>query len=131
MKAHQAYQQNRQFGLTRIDTILGLYDGAIERLEKLTQADAVKAQRLTAEVRMIVAGFASGVAHYPGELAGNFLRLYEFVLHCLDTNKISDALQIVHTLHEGMQTIRTLALELERNGTIPPLDRSHAVHAVV
>ena len=135
MNAMKAYRQHRDYGMTRIDMLLALIEGAIERVERaltaLQQNDAAAAAPLLARGRLLVLGLVAGVN--PGaEMSGNFLRLYDFVLRQLaegGVEGVSAALPILRTLNEGFQAIRGEALTLERAGAIPPVDSVHAIQA--
>jgi flagellin-specific chaperone FliS len=132
MKARIAYEQIRRTGMPRVDMILTVYNAIIERLEQAQQAPADQAEKLVAEARLAVSGLAIGVAQQADEVGVNLLRLYDFVLYCLrqDAARIADALGVMRTLREGFQAIRPQALEMERSGIIPPLDRTHAVQSL-
>jgi flagellar protein FliS len=133
MTPRTAYEQNRRLGTPRIDMILKVYDGIIERLEKGRHAPAAQARTLLADVRIAVSGLLIAAGQSSEELSRNFQRLYDFVLHCLDegTARIEDALSVLCTLRESFQAIRAQAVEMERSGIIPPLDREHVVESLV
>jgi flagellin-specific chaperone FliS len=129
MHAHRAYRTHRNVGTTRIDLILSLYEQALERLgkaEKLFEedADSVLAKTLATQVQTIVAGMAAGiVAKDP--LSVNFHRLYEFVTHRLaepSLGNLRDAAKVLRTLREAFESVRDAAVQLEREGAIPPID---------
>jgi flagellin-specific chaperone FliS len=136
MNATQAYRQNQNVGMSRVDLILALYDGVIERLEKARVAlasDPDKARELLAQCQVVIGAIAGGVVSGADQVAGNFLRLYEYVVHCLHDGgdgRIQDALAVLRILRQGFQQARTQALELERQGQIPPLDQTHLVEAI-
>jgi hypothetical protein len=128
-----AYEQNRRLGTPRIDMILNVYDGIIDRLEQARQASADQAKPFLADARIAVSGMLIAAAQSTDDVSVNFQRLYDFVLHCLDagTARIGDALNVLCTLRESFQTIRKQALDMERSGVIPPLDRAHVVQSLV
>lgn len=129
MNPHKAYQaQCSTPGLSRIDTLLGLYDAAIDALAKampiLGTNDATAAAPLLGRARLALSGLAGGVDPSYGELSRNMMRLYEFVIHSLaqgTTASVASALSVLETLREGLQQIRPDALALERGGAIPPV----------
>jgi flagellin-specific chaperone FliS len=129
MNPYRAYQGRAYSNWLRIDLLLALYDGAIERLEAavaaLRKQDRASAAPLLARARLIVAGLISGVDPSQGELAVQFLRLYEFVNRGLEAGSVKGlegALRVLRTLREGLRAIRPEAVELERQGHIPPAD---------
>jgi flagellar protein FliS len=135
MSPYQAYQDQTSTGLPRIELLLTIYDGAIDRLERAKAAvernDDAAAQPLLSAAKAIVTGLASSVDLSYGELPMNFLRLYEFVLFSLgegDAKHLGAALQTLRTLREGLEGIRGEAIQLERSGVIPALDGSALVH---
>ena len=141
MIAHDAYRQQRQPSLPRIDLILTCYDTLIEHVERAREgmsAVSEDSRGHLAKAQALVTALASGLdpkAGEPkaGELATNFLRLYEFVSHCLADGspaRIGDALEVLRSLREGFETIRPQAADLERSGQIPPLSKTaHLVQA--
>jgi flagellin-specific chaperone FliS len=135
MNPYKAYQQTLSGGQTRIDTTLALYEAAIDRLEKATTllgtGNTAAAGAPLASVRLIVGALASAVSNDAGELAGNLLRLFEFVTHCVasaQSAQVAAAAKVLRTLYEGFIAIRPEALRLERAGTLPPLDRACSIH---
>lgn len=127
MTGLRAYQQQTGSGWTRIDLLLALYDGAIERLEAVLRALArdqdAAAQPLLKRVELIVAGMVSGTNPEGGAGSLNLLRLYDYVAHCLRAagpKELHSALSVLQTLREGFQGIREEALRLERTGAVPP-----------
>ena len=130
MNPLHAYQRQRSPGQPRIDTILLLYETLILRLQEALASwranDQAAAKKRLAACQVAVTSLASGFANGKDELSVNLLRLYEFVGHCLTSPSeasISSALQVLQTLQEGFQQIRPEAIQLERSGAIPPLDR--------
>jgi flagellin-specific chaperone FliS len=124
-------------GWTRMDTLLALYDGALERLDRaaalLAAGDAEAAVPLLCRVQLIVTELAAGVRlDVNEELGTNYLRLYEFVAHRLRTpaaDGVADARRVLATLREGFEAVRAEANELERGGRLPAADRLTLVHA--
>src|SRR5262245_47068070 len=135
MNAYHAYQQNSAPAYTRIDMLLALFSGAIERME--AAADALRrnnpfpALSLLAKAQLIVAELASGVNPEAGEVSINLLRLYEFVSHCISTRQpeqLDAAVRVLCSLKQGFDAIRDEAVELERQGAIPAVDVGHLLH---
>ncbi len=138
MNPYRAYQQQSHSAWLRIDLVLALYDGLIGRIEAaraaLLKKDAPEAKKLLDKSRLMLAGLVSGVDPNRGEMAAQFLRLYEFVNHSLgvgDVKSLDGALRVLRTLREGMEAIRPEAAELERSGQIPPAGAAPGVHLTV
>jgi flagellar biosynthetic protein FliS len=133
----RAYRRQPEAGC-RIDLLLSLYDGAIERLkaalDALRRADGEKARPLLVRVQMIVLGLAAGVNLEVGDPASaNLLRIYEFCVHALTQGKVEEvasALNCLETLREGFRAIRDEAVQLERSGEIPPIEATRLVETV-
>jgi flagellin-specific chaperone FliS len=127
MKAHQAYRQ-QPVALSRIDLILTLYDGALERL---AQARALRderpdeARQLLQRVQLIIGGIAAGMDPTAGDAIANFYRLYEFIVHSVaegTEDNLRGAQEVLQSLRDGFEAVRDHAMDLERRGEIPPLD---------
>ncbi len=138
MNPYLAYRRMEDnTGWTRIDMLLSLYDGAIDRLDKGAQAvrdgNEPAAVSYLAKTQLILSELAAGVRMTGNEeLGGNLLRLYEFAAHqlCqprLDT--IANARGVLVTLRDGFEAIRTEANNLERSGKLPTVEQSQMVHA--
>ncbi len=138
MIPYHAYRRQQEVTGTRIDLLLSLYDGAIERLETardlLRQGNAAAAQPLLVRVQMIVLGLAAGVNLEVGDPSSPaLLQLYEFSIHALGSGKVEDVeavLRCLDTVREGFRAIRDEAVRLERSGAIPPLTAARLVEAV-
>jgi flagellin-specific chaperone FliS len=135
MNVHGAYQQQHSVDMSRIDQVLGLYDGAIERLEKAARAmgrfDEQAAQQELVHAKLFVGGIASGLDMGKGELPLNLMRLCEFAANCIAAGtleKIEAALTVLRNLREGFQEIRPEAARLERSGAIPRVDSMRLLH---
>lgn len=137
MNPYARYQQQTSPSWTRIDMLLALYDGAIERCEQARAALEARnpeaAALLLSKARLIVTGLASGVIADGDPVTADMLRLYEFVLHALSQGRSEDvqgALAVLGTLREGFQQIRPEAVALERSGAIPPVGSVSTVRAL-
>jgi flagellar biosynthetic protein FliS len=127
MNAYLTYQKQQPINTTRIDLLLALYDGAIERLTNAVAAlkvnDRARATPMIARVQLIVCELAAGVRpDINQEMGTNFLRLYEFIVHQLKTPEIANllaAIKVLNTLREGFEHIRSEAIQLERSGQLP------------
>lgn len=137
MNPYRAYAQQACSAWLRIDMLLALYDGLIGRLEAaraaLTRQDAREARKLLDKSRLLLGGLVSAVDPSRGEMAQEFLRLYEFVNHSLnvaDDKHLGAAVKVLRTLREGLEAIRPEATELERSGRIPPAGAVQGVQIV-
>ncbi|HEX4610970.1 MAG TPA: flagellar export chaperone FliS [Urbifossiella sp.] len=138
MNPYAAYRRPEpSTGWTRIDLLLALYDGAIERLDRaeaaLVRGDQAAAIPLMSKVQLIVTELAAGVrTDITPEAGTNALRLYEFVTHRLSeprVDRVRDARKILVTLREGFQAIRAEATEMERTGQFHAASRLQMVLA--
>lgn len=130
--ATQAYRQNQTLTMPRIDLVLRIYEGVIGQLEVALHAAPDDARQRLNRAQVVIGGLASEIMP-TSDVERNFLRLYEYVLHCLSTGtaaRIREALRVLGILREAFEQARPEALELERTGQIPPLDDVHAVQTV-
>lgn len=117
--------------MARIDLLLALYDGALERLAKaqtcLRANDKGSAFPLINRVQLIVSELAAGVRlDVDEEMGTNYLRLYEFVVHRLKELRlpnVADAIKLLTTMREGFAAVRDEAVAMERRGDLPTADR--------
>jgi flagellar protein FliS len=126
VKQYVASQNQGSECLPRIDLLLTLFEGTMQKLEQtraaLARNDRAAAQPLLRRAQMLVGGLAAGVVPDSGEVADNCLRLYEFSLNRLGSgtlDAVEDVLRVLRPLHESFQTIRDEAVQLERAGEIP------------
>lgn len=125
------HQPARPAPMSRIDLLLAMYDGAIERLQTarglLKAGNAAAARPLVARVQLIVSEMAAGVRLEVNEDMGtNYLRLYEFVVDRLTGMTdihMADALKILVTLRGGFAGVRDEAVAMERRGEFTSSDR--------
>jgi flagellar biosynthetic protein FliS len=136
MNPYQKYTQTAPVaGLSRIDLLLALYDGALTRLNKaemaLTNGDIPVATPYISKAQLIVCELAAGVRLDVDEQMGtNMLRLYEYVVNELRTPRLENlqnAKHILTTLREGFEGIREEANRLERSGQLVAADRMRMV----
>lgn len=137
MNPYTAYQQQSPPCWTRIDMLLALFDGGIQRCEEaiaaLERSDDRAARNLRNKARLIVCGLASGVIADDDPVTTNILRLYEYALHALGQGGIDDVRsvrKVLGILREGFQKIRPEAVALERQGVIPPIQSVSTVRAL-
>jgi flagellar protein FliS len=138
MDPHAIYKQASVPTATRIDLLLAMYDGAIERIAEamncLNEGNKRKAVPHLVRAELIVASLASGVrTNIAPEMSVNMLRLYEFVVYKLsqvELSALSSALKVLNNLREGFEKIRPEARELERTGKIPSIESANALRAI-
>ncbi len=134
LNGYAAYKKVQTMPTTRIDLILALYRKAIHNLgrarQALEQQNADAARPLLVQTQLMISGMASELPAYRDEASLNFLRLYEFVVHQMKLGTIESvdaAVRVLTPLLKGFEAVREEALELERRGSIPPLDQSRLV----
>lgn len=137
MNPHLAYQRQSPPSWTRIDMLLALFDGGIERCEQALEAmerqDERATRNLLHKARLIVCGLASGVISDGDPVTTNILRLYEFALHVLKEGGVEEVRgvrNVLSILRDGFQKIRPEAVALEREGVIPPIQEAAMVRAL-
>jgi flagellar secretion chaperone FliS len=136
MNPYRSYQNSSVATLTRIDMLLTIYDRTIERLEQAYQAlaDGKRRPALTLLMRAqgLVMGLAAGVDPN-AEIASRMLPLLSIVVTAISLatlEKIEASIRILTTLREGFRNIRSEAVELERNGVIPPIGSTSLVSSM-
>lgn len=137
MNPYATYQQQTTPSWTRIDMLLALFDGGVERCEQalaaLERQDERAAQQLLVKARLIVMGLASGVVADGDPVTTTMLQLYEYAQHALGLGSAEDvrgALNVLRILREGFQKIRDEANDLERRGLIPPINTTSTLRAL-
>lgn len=125
---YEAYKRLSTTGWTRIELLLALLNGGIDRIEaaKELQGQGNETELLSTLLRAqrIVTELIGGLDTSFCELPSNLQRLYIFVLHALTASppEFDSALQVLRTLRQAMEGIRAEANAMERNGEIPPAD---------
>jgi flagellar secretion chaperone FliS len=134
MRFQHAYRNRRAASTTRIDTILALYEHALDWIQKAEDAlgrqDRAPVRTLLNKAQVAISGLVCAVEGHVDDLSLNFLRLYQFVTHQLTVatpESVQAAKQILQTLRAGFEAARPEALRLEREGLLPPLDGSHSL----
>ncbi len=137
MNPYTKNQQQTVPSWTRIDMLLALFDGGVERCEQalaaLERQDHAAAKKLLIKARLIVMGLASGVIADGDPVTTTILQLYEYALHSLAQGGIEDVrgtLNVLRILREGFQKVRPEAVELERSGVIPPINTTSTLQAL-
>lgn len=136
MNVYQKYRAAEPLvGMTRIEVLLALFDGALSRLDKaaraLTNGDVPVATPYMAKAQLIVSELATGVrVDVAEEMGTNMLRLYEFVVNELRTPRLKNvesAIKILTTLREGFEAIKDEAVALEKRGDLVGSNRLQMV----
>ncbi len=137
MNPYTKNQQQTVPSWTRIDMLLAIFDGGVERCEQalaaLERQDHAAAKKLLIKARLIVMGLASGVIADGDPVTTTILQLYEYALHSLAQGGIEDVrgtLNVLRILREGFQKVRPEAVELERSGVIPPINTTSTLQAL-
>lgn len=137
MRPVNAYKQQPAAGLPRVDVIVTVYDVLLSRLERCRAelaSNPEEARKRLAQCRIALLTLALGIDPQQADVAANFQRLYEFAAYCVELGTdaaLAAAITILRDLRAGFELVRTQAVELERAGVIPTLDRAQAVEAVV
>jgi flagellar biosynthetic protein FliS len=124
-----AYRQQQALGWTRIDMLLALYHGAIDRLERalaaMERADSASAKAVLLRAQRMVTELLAGIDMQYGDLAQRFSALYIFVLRAISegtVEQIRAAIAVLKTLRDGLEQIRDQAVSMERAGELPTID---------
>jgi flagellar protein FliS len=138
MNAYQKYRQSEPaVGMTRIEVLLAMFDGALSRLDKaaqaLTNGDIPVATPYLAKTQLILSELAAGVRLDVDEQMGlNMLRLYEFAVHEIKTPRLANvrnAIKVLEIVREGFEGIKDEAIKLEKTGQLVASDRLQMVLA--
>lgn len=137
MNPYAKNQQDATPSWTRIDMLLALFDGGIERCEQalaaLERQDHATAKKLLVKARLIVMGLASGVIADGDPVTTTILQLYEYADHALTQGGIEDVRgvrKVLGNLREGFQKVRPEAVELERRGILPPINTTSTMQTI-
>ncbi len=136
--AIKAYGEQRANGWTRIEMLLAIYDGAIDKIGKAQAALENNENALVEEHRLaaqkLVMQLISGIDLQFGDLASQMHTLCIHVateLNHATAGSLSHCDSILRKLREGFEGIREEAIVLESNGDIPGLRLSADVDIVV
>ena len=123
----QTYRDARAGGWTRVDMVIALLDGALQRFQQA--AERFEQQEVTGGAAHLLRGqrivleLIAGLDLRYGELPKRLRDLYAYVLR-LSTERhpaaLAEACKLLQTIREGFEGIRAEAQELERRGEIPP-----------
>lgn len=109
--------------------LLALYDAALKELEQAriahAESDESLANRHCIRALRVVCQLRAGVDPQFGSLSQQLDRLFEYVTTCVaggSAANVTDTISVLSTLREGFEGIRDEAVELEKDGMIPPLE---------
>ena len=138
MNPSHAYKEQQALGWTRIDMLLALYGGAIDRLEQalvsLERGESDLTRTLLLRAQLMVTELLSGIDLQYGALPTQLARLYDFALWAINQGTprhIRSAISVLKTLREGLEGIRDQAISLERRGQVPPVGTGTALSRAV
>jgi len=134
MNPRDAYRQSYSPGWTRVDMLLALFDGALERLEmaaaSIRAGDHATGTRLLTRAQLIVCELAGGIdPHYAH--ATEFGRMYGLASRAIAENTPEGAEAAARVLRAMRQTVAPLreeAARLEREGALPSAGATRLVH---
>jgi flagellin-specific chaperone FliS len=113
---------------TRVDLLIALYRQTVSSLRRLAEAiemqDTVVLPHQTRSV-FLLEQIVEGIDPERCEYAHRITSLCEYALNslqCKDVDAIKSAAAALAEIQDGFQHIRSDAVALEGNGTIPPLD---------
>jgi flagellin-specific chaperone FliS len=136
MNPYQAYRQRQADGWTRIDRLLALFDGLLDRAERalglLHHGDGSAARSVLVNARVLLDGLTAGVVPDGGEAAADLLRHHEFIGHRLSAGRaehIEATLPVLRNLRQGFLAIRSQALSPDGHGEGPALEGGGLVPA--
>jgi flagellin-specific chaperone FliS len=134
MNPHHTYRQQQALAWSRIDMLLALYQGAIDRLETalaaLRRGEHAAARVPLLRAQRIVAELLAGIDPQHGTIAQSLTQLCIYVIEAINrgaAEAIESAIGVLRTIAEGLSAIRNEARELERSGAIPPLGSNPAM----
>ncbi len=127
--AQAAYSKHKVESWSRVDMLLALYDSGITSISAAEEAertgDSETADKLRMKALRVIQGLIAGLDLNQGEVPKQMLRLFEYMHHAIHTRQpghLESARNILTSLHESFQEIRTEAIALEKNGEIPSLE---------
>jgi flagellin-specific chaperone FliS len=136
MHPYLACQPRPAGGLARLDLVLALLDGLIDRAEQaarlLGQGDGSAARSVLVNARGLLDRLVGSGAAGGSEVTTSLLHLYDFVGRRLGTGRVEqveESLPILRRLRDGFMAIRAQALELERQGLRGATDRPGPLQA--
>ena len=134
------YYQNEQVletmikGWTRIEVLLALYDRAIESVKLASQAytegDSNLALRSTIDANKYVLGLLSGLDSEQCPIAFGIEQILVFVMVKLEEKELNQAQRFLEELRDSFFQIKDEAIELEKQGQIPPLADANVLDTV-
>ncbi len=136
MNPYLDYSKPATASLTRVEVLIGLYDGAISSVESACAAlradPTAKVFTQLSKAQQFLVGLSGGLDLSQPEATVNFLRLFEFASRCVESReleKLEAAARVLKTMREGFQEIRADAIVWERSGQIPGIGAGPLVQA--
>ena len=136
--AIKAYSSQRVNGWARIDMLLAIYDGALDRIRKADAAGqsdepaVAETHRLAAQ--RLILQLIGGIDLKYGEVSEKIRDLCLHVMQKLNEatpEAFAHSIQILETLRAGFEGIREEAIELESQGQIPAVRVDSDVSLIV
>lgn len=134
----KAYQETAATQWNRIEMLLALYNGVIDRLEevRIGKINGDRSKEINGQVRAaaLLAGIEMGLddTHAP-EITSRVRRLCDYCRQCLlegDEASLKSAILVLSNLRDGFEGIREEASRLEAEGMIPPLQQSQSAGVI-
>lgn len=123
-----AAYQSRSNKWTRVDLLIALYDRTVMSLRALAEAiENEENETLSYQTRTVflLEQIVEGIDPDQCEYSNRINSLCEYALNsleCKDVNALRSAASALAEIQDGFQSIRSDAVALEENGTIPPLN---------
>ncbi|MEL7497665.1 MAG: flagellar protein FliS [Planctomycetota bacterium] len=117
--------ENMVSGWTRVEMLIALYERAIAAVE--SAAASSESGELADEInfrfesRRTIFGLFTGLDTENCEIANNIGRLLTFIMACIEERKYDDAIRFLKPLHNSFTEIKNIAVKLEKQGKIPPI----------
>lgn len=131
MHPHAAYRQQSQTAWTRIDMLLALYNATVSSLDEgidlLNRQDTVGYSTIQLKTCERLLHLIDGIDAERSETSARIRDLCVFCIGQIAHPSIPDwtsAREVLATLRDGFEEIRTEGIRLEAEGVIPPLSLS-------
>ena len=133
------YQASAISQWNRIEMLLALYNGVIEKLNDTRNAvergDRAAEVNSKARAATILTAIESGLDDtQAAEITSRVRQLCEYVRQCMldgDQGSLASAILVLSNLRDGFEGIREEATQMEQSGEIPPLEPTNIVDRCV